>query len=195
MHEVMDGLWPVTFEGTQLAAAATERDMPPGAHWEDLDEYTKKAVSRWVRMALYKVEPGQDDPMGRIRLPGGGYFFHIVGESLIYHVQDSACNAGVPVRANGTGPDVLPCWKCRPPMLWKWDPYADPDADRAALMVPDGDMIVDLESPRHTLRRSETAAGIVERVIDKRMSSPAQRLLEIAREKDPDIEAVFSAAA
>lgn len=186
-YEVRDGLWPVKFDGTELAVSTTERDMPEGSSWLTLEQWQKRAVGRWVRMVLYKVPP-QPDPTGRIALPDGGYFFHIVGESLIYHTRGSACNAGVPVLAKDTPIDVLPCWNCRPapPMLWEETPADDP-----ALLVDPG-FPVDLESPRHTLRRAHTAEDIVRKVIDKQMSTPAQRLLEMAMEKDPDIAQVFN---
>jgi hypothetical protein len=194
LHEVKDGLWPVRFEGTQLAVSTTERKMPDGKTWRQLTPWEKKAVGRWVEMELYAVPGGQDDPDGRIGLPDGGYLYHIIGQSLIYHAPGSACNQGVPVHAGNTEIDVLPCWNCRPapPLLWDWPgPESDPDGKKAALLVPTASS-VDLESPRHTLKRAVHAPDLVRLVIDKQLSTPAQRLLEIAQEQDERIAAVFS---
>jgi hypothetical protein len=197
LHEVRDGLWPVQFHGTQLAVSTTERKMPEGRSWRTLTAWEKKAVGRWVEMELYLVDAGQPDPLGRIGLPDGGYLYHVIGQSLIYHTAGSACNAGVPAQAGNTEIDVLPCWNCRPapPLLWDWPgPDRDPDGKRASLLVPPA-MTVDLESPRHTLKRAVTAPDLVRLVIDRQLSTPAQRLLEMAQEQDTRIAEVFSTPA
>lgn len=197
LHEVRDGLWPVRFEGFKFPPSTTERKMPDGKKWRDLTPWEKRAVGRWVEMELYIVEPGQDDPEGRIGLPDGGYLYHIVGQSLIYHARGSLCNAGLPTTAGNTEIDVLPCWNCRPAplLLWDWPgPEADPDGKRASLLVPPS-TVVELESPRHTLKRAATARELVKIVIDRQLSTPAQRLLEMAQELDPRIAEVFSSPA
>lgn len=197
LHVVRDGLWPVHFQGTQLAVSTTERKLPEGRTWRSLSVWEKKAVSRWVEMELYLVDPGQPDPIGRIGLPDGGYLYHVIGQSLVYHSLTSSCNAGVPVQAGNTEIDVLPCWDCRPalPLLWDWaGADRDPDGKRASLLVPP-DMSVSLESPRHTLKRAVTASDLVRLVIDRQLSTPAQRLLEIAQEQDGRIAEVFSSPA
>jgi hypothetical protein len=194
VHEVRDGMWTVRFRGVQLSVSTTERKMPDGRSWASLSAWDKKAIGRWVEMELYTVEPGQDDPDGRIGLPDGGYLYHIIGQSLIYHTTGSACNSGVPVIAGKTEIDVLPCWNCRPapPLLWDWaGAERDPDGKRASLLVPET-YSVDLESPRHTVKRAVLAPEIVRLVIDKQLSTPAQRLLEVAQERDQNIAEVFA---
>lgn len=188
VHEVIEGLRPVRFKGSLLAHSDTERKMPDGKQWPDLSVWEKKAVGRWVDMDLYYVEPGQADPDARIMLPSGGYFFHIIGQSLVFHVHDSSCNKGIPVHAENTEIDVVPCWECDAPLIWDWD-QREPE-DQASLLVPPN-MIVDIESPRHSLKRAATAAGIVREVEGRQLSTPAQRLLEIAMENDPAIGKVF----
>jgi hypothetical protein len=154
MLEVRDGLKPVQFEGTLLARVRTETPRRP----------------RWVEFELYCSEPNKS-------LPNGGYLIHIIGQSVVYHRHESACNTGVPHRAADLPDDAEPCDVCRPPAA-------------AALGGAD---VVDLESPRHTLYKCATAEDAVRQIRGHRLSAPASRLLETAAQADPAIAAAYSA--
>lgn len=148
---VRDGLRPVDFTGEQIARVSTETDRP-----------------RWVELELYWATPSE-------KLPEGGYFTHIVGQSVVYHKHQSDCNTGVPATVEEIPEDSEPCEKCRPP----------------ALTMLDSDAWVDMESPRHTLYRTggpreQAAVEMVQRM-QRRPSAPAQRLLEMAAQEDPAI--------
>jgi hypothetical protein len=191
MHTVQDGLWPVTFSGTPLGPTVrTRREIPGDRDWEDLEPWEKKGIARWVSMTLYRV-PAQDDPAGRIALPDGGYLYHVVGESLVYH-HIRGCRKGVPKTAAETTPDMLPCWECSPaPPDFLWEEWEDESTEPAALIV-DPELELRVETPHHTLKRARTAEDAVRKIIGERMSMPAQQLLETAMRKDPEIAAVFS---
>lgn len=188
-YEVIDGLRVVAFTGREIASASTQRQMPEGRTWNTLSAFEKKTLSRWVEMELYVVDAGQDDPGDLIRLPGGGYFFHVIGQSLLYHAHNSVCNNGVPVRASETEVDVVPCPDCRPPLLWDWHEPQDPED---AVLLTEPGLEVDVETPRNSLRRAETALGIIRDVEGKQLSTPAQKLLEIAMRNDPEIRKVYA---
>src|SRR5258708_6823250 len=95
--EVRDGLYPVQFTGRLLAESSTEKNLRDDQDWHKLDPAIQRLFLRWVEMELYSVDPGQryvdpDDPAQEdlIKLPDGGYFLHIVGQSVCYHGHDSA---------------------------------------------------------------------------------------------------------
>lgn len=173
---VRDGLIPVEFEGERLAVVSTE------VRW----------VDRWVELELYKVPP-QPDPTGRIGLPSGGYITHVIGQSVRAHVHDSACNTGVPVQIRDLPSDAVPCADCSPdfPVCMDSEDEDEVAAVRAERSLLSG--VFDLESARHTVHRSVTAGETVRRVTGRALSTPAQRLLEIAATIDPEIAGVIAA--
>ena len=166
MFTVRDGLRPVEFSGEQLSSVSTETDRS----------------LRWVELELYWAHPSE-------KMPDGGYFVHIVGQSVVYHRHESACNTGVATLRKDLPEDAEPCQVCRPPA----NSAASVEAD---LAYPG--RVVDLESSRHTLYRSigpreQSAMGIVQQM-QRRPSAPAQRLLETAAQKDKFIAAAMAVA-
>jgi hypothetical protein len=85
--------------------------------------------------------------------------------------------------------EVLPCTVCRPDLIWSWRP-GQPDA--AAVLLADGDLMVDLESPWPQVHRAPTPRGIVREIEGHRLSLPAKRILELAKQADPAIAAVYA---
>ena len=190
MHEVRHGLRPVTFSGEIISESSTRKRLQPEDDWAVMSGRAKDLFLRWTEMTLYAVPAGSEEPEGIIVLPDGGYVYHVVGQSLCYHVHRSECEAGVQATAAETPDDALPCWKCRPPQLREWIPEDD-ETETLELIVP-ADMIVDMESPTHSVYTHATAAGITKIVERGRLSLPAQRLLEIARKHDAAIDAVYA---
>jgi hypothetical protein len=185
LMEVRDGLRTVQFKGEKLSESDTEKQLPAGASWpDDIDPKDWKSHLRWIRMELFAVAP---DPA--IGLPDGGYFYHIERQTVCYHVHQPSCGwKGVPKLAGSIkDTDLLPCPLCRPPMLWDPDPE-DPDY---VLLLVDPMLTVDVEPVRHDLIREATAEGLVYKVESPKLTQPAALLLEIARERDPAIAAVF----
>lgn len=162
MFTVRDGLRPVEFSGEQLSSVSTE---------------TQKSL-RWVELELYWAHPSE-------KMPAGGYFVHIIGQSVVYHQHESTCNTGVATQLEELPEDAEPCQVCRPSRM-------------ASMMTVDPLAVVDLESSRHTLYRSigpreQSALGIVQQM-QRRPSAPAQRLLETAAQKDKHIAAALAVA-
>jgi hypothetical protein len=182
-HEVVDGVYTIPFTGVSIGDSTTEKRIP----YPSL---------RWVEMELFTVEPGQsywlpDDPDQEdlLKLPGGGYLCHIIGQSVVYHQYGAGCGGGgVPTAAKDTEFDVLPCPDCKPPRIWM------PSDSAAPPLRPgiDPEMMVELETARHSIQRGASAAQIVRSIIGSRLSTPAQKLLEIARKNDPKIDAYLS---
>lgn len=156
VYEVRDGIFPVKFTGRKLAAVSTETPR----------------TDRWVELELYKVEPGSPG------LPDGGYYVHVIGQSVIFHRSGSVCNTGIRTAWADITPelaeDIRPCPDCRP----------EP-----------GDEVIDLESPRHTLHRCRTALETVRQIQGPRLSAPAERLLMNALPEDEDIKAAIEGTA
>jgi hypothetical protein len=193
MHEVRDGMWTVEFKGELIASHTTElrhsadQVLPPGVDWSDVSPDDAKSYLRWVEMELYRVEPDQEDEL--IRLPDGGYFYHVAHQTVCYHRHDAPHRfQGVPKLAGSTQIDLLPCKECDPPLLWDPQPE-DPDDPQ---LLCDPQLSVDVEPVRHELFRAETPRAIVEKVHGRRVTVPAQHLLEKARNNDPQIRAVFA---
>lgn len=176
-HTVRDGLYPVEFEGDQLAAVSTET-------W---------SASRWVELELYRI-PAQPDPTGRISLPRGGYLTHVIGQSLVAHRRNSRCNTGVPTKISDLPDDAVPCDECNPefPVCMNINDAAEVASVRAA-RARDLDGVVDLESPRHSLHRTVSAAETVRKITGRQLSTPAQRLLETAAISDEEIKKIIAA--
>lgn len=188
MHEVRHGLRAVTFDGNKIGESSTEKILQPTDNWDQMSPRAKQLFLRWSEFTLYTVPPGQE---GDLLPTDGGYLYHVVGQSLCYHVHQGGCNSGVKKRAGDTSIYVLPCYVCRPPLLWSWL-NEDDDDDTRALVDPD--MLVDMESPTHSVYTSSTAAGIAKIIERGRLSLPAQRLLEDAIQNDPGIAAVYASA-
>ena len=170
MFTVRDGLRPVEFSGEQLSSVSTE---------------TERSV-RWVELELYWAHPSE-------KMPAGGYFVHIIGQSVVYHKHESSCNTGVATQMRELPEDAEPCQVCRPPSY-----SVDLLADASASVRGNSTLVVDLESSRHTLYRSigpreQSALGIVQQM-QRRPSAPAQRLLETAAQKDKHIAAAMAVA-
>lgn len=168
--EIQDGLRPITFEGEQIHHVSTDKPHEP--------------KSQWTEMTLYSVAPYEAAAEDRLGLPEGGYVCHIVGRSVAYHREDG-CNAGTPVTVGqmaerrGVAPeDAMPCLRCRPADIRRGQ--------------PDPMMVISLESDRHSLYRAGTAADM-SAMLEKPqpLTAPAQRLLEVAIEKDPAFAAVY----
>jgi hypothetical protein len=197
---VTDGLWPVMFTGKSVAFAKTEKKVWPGQHWYEMEAWLQRKFLQWVEMEIWAVDPGQEyNPDGegdRIRLPSGGYFLQVTGQSVCYHAKGSACDGkGVPTAAGETAWDSLPCPDCKPPRIWDSEPQPDGRDDdvEPGLLVPAG-LEVRAESSWFTLHRSVTARGIVTAAEGARLSGPARQLLEIAIKADPAFAAVFDPA-
>jgi hypothetical protein len=185
--EVMSGMWTVEFEGTKVAGSDSKKTMPPGLVWSNVDPRDARSYLRWVEMALYKVAPGQDGE--HIELPDGGYFYTVVHQTVCYHRHPSPCDyKGVPKeRKTLADLTVLPCPECRPLPVWEPDPEDD-----TMEVIADPDGLAELEPVRYELYRDETPLAAVRRVTGKRLTVPAGLLLEIARQNDPAIRAVFA---
>lgn len=170
-YEVYEGLRKIRFDGELIAESSTEKQWKP----------------RWLELRLYKVEPGQSFPeegADRLRLPDGGYLLHQVGQSVLYHNPDNPdCQDGVPASFADLPEDAQPCPSCRPP-------------GRIALQASPG-QVVGLESTRNSVKRSPTAAGIVQLIEEGRpeLSAPAEKLLRIAEKNDLGIRSVFRSEA
>ena len=186
--QVTDGMYGITFSGREIARVTTEQ---PGG-------------LRWVEMELYWAEPGQDESVPMLQLPEGGYVTHIIGQSLVAHKHNSFCKRGVQVHVNEMIADALPCPDCTPqfPVMKNIDPRKFEDEDlylrkvaeeeeRVLTARKDNYMLVDLESPRHSVHRAKSAPEAVRQIIGPHLSWPAERLLSMARKADPKIDAVF----
>ena len=62
----------------------------------------------------------------------------------------------------------------------------------SAVLLADGDLMVDLESPWPQVHRAPTPRGIVREIEGHRLSLPAKRILELAKQADPAIAAVYA---
>lgn len=188
MLEVRDGLWTVQFKGTLMAQTDTEKQLPFGMSWYDVEPKDIKSYLRWVEMDIHYVEAGQEGD--DIRLPEGGYFYHVVHHTVCYHTHPPGCAwRGVPKAASTIDFDLLPCRECSPPMVWEQWP-ADPEDPE---LLCDESLLVDVEPVRHDLFREATAEGLVRRVEGRWLTMPASLLLEIAMQHElgADIAAVF----
>jgi len=188
-HTVRDGLFKVVFEGVLLGSSGTHQ---PGA-------------LRWVEMDLYWAEPGQEQTSSLLRLPQGGYVTHIVGQSVVAHRHNSTCGTGLSVKIAEMIPDALPCPTCEPepfPVMRHIDPseystdeereeLLDKEAEHIVDLRQDYDGLLDVESPRHTLRRALTAPDAVRRIVGQKLSWPAEKLLHEAQQNDPLIKAAM----
>lgn len=190
---VRDTLRDVPFLGKHIAPSTSKRALPSGLTWYDLPATLsleeRMSYVRWTEMELYKVAPGQDDPEGRIALPDGGYFWLLIGESLVYHKDWETCEKGVPHPAAEVEVDMVPCPVCQPPRLWEYTDGADPETAR---LLTDPDLEVYAESTSYTLHRNATAAGIIAQIEGRKLSRPAAHLLEVAMRRDPAFAAHFA---
>lgn len=148
---VRDSARILEFSGEMLAEVSTENPTLP----------------RWTEMRLYKVTDGTNR-----------YVLSIIGRSVVYHVTNGICNAGVPVTAEKLPGDAEPCRRCTPPRSDALDDdvQIDLEEDRYTVHVVDGpDAVVSkLRNPRTA---TETRLGAI--------SGPGQRLLAIAAAADP----------
>lgn len=153
----------VEFHGILLSEVSTETDRP-----------------RWLEIELYKITDGTDR-----------YVLHLNGRSVLYHSNESDCNTGLPTLASQLPGDAEPCFKCCPPRLNRLDV----------------DSVVDLESDRHTVHVCADAQEVVDQLKlpyrkinyynragfeSRRLSSPAQLLLEKASPNDESIRMAIS---
>lgn len=189
-HTVRDGLFPVDFEGKLLGSSNTHR---PG-------------VLRWVEMDLYYADAGQDETSPLLRLPEGGYVTHVVGQSVVAHRHRSTCGTGLKTFISEMIPDALPCPECKPdafPVMRQLNPahYPNSDAHEEALDA-EADRVLearlfmqeclDVESPKHSVRRASTAREAVRRIVGQKLSWPAEQLLHEAAQNDPAIKAAMA---
>jgi hypothetical protein len=188
-YTVKDGLFRVVFTGTLLGHSDTHRN----------------GVLRWVEMDLYWAEPGQEETSPLLRMPEGGYVTHIIGQSVVAHRLNSGTCSGLPVKIADMIPDALPCPDCEPdpfPLMRIIDPgeyrtdeereeLLDIEAERIMTLRRKYDGMMDVESPRHTLRRAATAREAVRRIVGPKLSWPAEKLLHVAAQNDPLIKAAM----
>lgn len=188
-YTVRDGLFKVIFEGLLIGHSDTHRE----------------GVLRWVEMDLYWAEPGQDETSPLLRLPQGGYVTHIVGQSVVAHRHNSPTCSGLSVLIAEMTPDALPCPVCEPepfPLMRHIDPseYSTSEEREALLDIEEERItalrqnyagMLDVESPRHTLRRALTARDAVRRIVGPKLSWPAEKLLHVASQHDPLIKAAM----
>lgn len=186
--EVREGMYTLTFEGTLIGSSDSERKPPKAVRtaWDTVNPKDAKGYLQWVEMALYAVEPGQDE-----RIPEGGYYYSVIHNSVRYHRDGSYCPdnmKGFPSRAADTDFDLLPCPACKPPMLW------DPAAGEHELprLLCDPDLTVRCEAPRYELYADPSPHGVTRKIIGNWLTVPAQYMLEEARRKDPKIDAALS---
>lgn len=186
--EVRDGMFSFSFEGREVAAVSTEK---PGRH-------------QWVEMELYWAEPGQIEQSPLLRLPGGGYVTHVIGQSVRAHRHNSSCSSGIETLIKDLIAEALPCPTCRPsfPLMktMRHERYRDEFEFEMAVSREEGRVYaarsvltgsVDLESTRHSVHRAFTAKHAVQRIIGDRLSWPAERLLYAAAAADADIKAAI----
>lgn len=187
--QVRDGLFSFTFEGREVASFSTEK---PGRH-------------QWVEMELYWAEPGQGRSAPLLRLPGGGYVTHVIGQSVRAHRHNSSCvSGGLPVAMKDLIAEALPCPDCRPsfPVMktLRPDRFRSDDEFEQAVAREEARVYAEraglagtlsLESPRHSVRRSLNAADLVRHVVGDKLSWPAEQLLNQAAAADPDIKAAI----
>jgi hypothetical protein len=206
MHEVHDGLTRVVFSGSVIESYSN-------------DEEFDAPRPQWTAIDLYEVDPGQEyhgeqgDAPDRIQLPNGGYFAHVIGMSVMYHHPDRHRTRGMAVKVGEFGEppwgkrygveleDAWPCGICRPPLVWT-DGNGRPTYDLTdAEGVPDGhcpvspDLVLNLETPWHTLHRAATPAELVTQlhnVQPGRLSGPARKLLQLAATVRPEIQAALN---
>jgi hypothetical protein len=131
-------------------------------------------IPRWTEMELYHLTDGTDR-----------YVVHIIGCSVLYHVHNGECNAGVGTKYIDLPEDAEPCPRCRP------KPQTDCDQD---------DNIIDYEVDRHTAYVCANAEEAVNKLrstsaknASRSFSGPAWRLLTAAAQQDPAISAVINA--
>lgn len=164
------GLGQRAFYGEKLAEVNTD---------------TERRRRRWIEMALYRdwevrrdANGGAADPLEPLRPKG--YVLHLTGRSLVYHLHNSRCNTGLPEHPDDLPETAKPCDRCRPPAL----------RDLA-------EQLVDLEEDRFTIYACADARQVMSQLQDPhstpgtavvdRLSAPAQRLLQLAAEKDDGI--------
>lgn len=122
---------------------------------------------RWTEFALYAHAEG-------------GYVYHRIGRSRVYHRDGSACARGKPVHASSLSTDNVPCVSCRPGYV------------PALKLLGEGAGYVDLEEDFYHLARLLTAEGVIEALTlmedgKPTLSHPARRLLESAAQNDKAI--------
>lgn len=188
-YEVREGLFKVSFEGILLGSSTTHRP----------------SALRWVEMDLYWAEPGQEEDSPLLRLPDGGYVTHVIGQSVVAHRHNSVCGQKLPVTIADMIPDALPCPECQPPAFpmmryigpgeyddsEEYEALLDAEAARITTLRRGMTGLLDVESPRHTLRRAVTARDAVRRIIGPKLSWPAEQLLNAAAQNDPLIKAAI----
>jgi hypothetical protein len=123
------------------------------------------ASLRWTEFELYSVATKP-----------GSYVLYIAGLSVVYHQPGSSCNKGVATPMNRLPDDAEPCRSCRPPARHEasGDAQIDFEEDRLSLTV-----CSDVDQVRRELAVSGRS--------DRRspLSMPANRLLQLAMQKDP----------
>lgn len=201
-HKVRDGLMTIEFDGELIESHHS---------YEDYDG----TRPQWTETYLYWVDPGQsyvdaNEPDGpdRIQLPDGGYLLCTIGQSVMYHRADGIHRGrGMPLPA-GSLPDnqvskvrladAWPCPECGAPVLWRdlrgrttYDSDAENADDLPGVLQVSPDLIVRLETPIPSVLRAKTASVLVQSMHSGRLLAPARRLLELAAQKRPDIQAAL----
>ncbi len=154
------------FAGELVGSASTEKPGKP----------------RWVEIRLYKVSDGT-----------GRYVLHRTGKSLAYHRLDAPCNRGVPVAASRLALNAMRCPECNPPELAVTRSMpghqvsAESDHTAAVICTDATEAVSRLRLP-NPMSAKASGSGL----ISGRYSAPAQRLLDEARQNDPDIAAALS---
>ena len=124
---------------------------------------------RWLDMELWRVTDGT-----------GRYVVQRVGRSLVYHRYNGPCGRGVPVHASELLRDALPCADCGTPAL------------TIVQSLPGYLVMREAEHPGVTICQDAQQVLRSLRLPDIGYSAPAQRLLDMARLRDGDINAAMS---
>jgi hypothetical protein len=153
-----------------------DRHMVKEIHGEQIGhESTRKPrIPRWVEITVYRLDDGS------------GWTIHRVGQSLVYHVSDTACHtargdqSGEPALLADLPSDAHSCNECMPPY-----PTELYDDER-----------IRFEFPRHSFDTFRTPAEATEFLMTVRdretgrpstvLTEPVAALLRQCRENDPD---------
>jgi hypothetical protein len=160
---VHDDIGIKSFHGVLLSEVSTENSTH--AHSAPLKP-------RWLEMELYRFTDGTHR-----------YLVHLVGKSVIYHIQGAGCDTGVPTPLSELPEDGEACPICTPPSISVMDELATPP-------------LASLEQDYNTVYTGDGPHGLLEEMEKRRpknfpsgrLSAPAQRLLDLAAQKDPELK-------
>lgn len=123
---------------------------------------------RWTEIEMYKTQAGK-------------YIVHKVGRSVVFHRANQACSSGTSTRNLSLLNDRVPCPRCNP--------------DQIQMLGTTNPALI--ETDRHTVHVSDTAAGAVESCYtqDKDrvayLTYPARQLLAEVAQNDTSVHQAF----